>query len=172
MRTITILAVGVTLFAAATGGTVWAQTGAATTKSAAASVNSAKAKVIRELLVVSGTEKAMRAQLPTLFAQLKQMVPDVPAEFWEKAQKRFSDTGTLVSRLVPIYSEHFTQADLEGMVAFYKTPLGQKLAQESPSVQIESYKVGSAWGQEIGKQVIADIEAEQKKGTTPAATKP
>ena len=47
-------------------------------------------------------------------------------EFWAEF-KRDVRPEDLVDLVVPIYARHFEQDELEGLLAFNKSPLGQKL---------------------------------------------
>jgi hypothetical protein len=44
----------------------------------------------------------------------------------------------MISALVPIYQRHFSKADLDGILAFYTSPVGQKLQNETPAITQES----------------------------------
>ncbi|MCI5072522.1 DUF2059 domain-containing protein [bacterium] len=51
--------------------------------------------------------------------------------------------------LVPVYAKHFTDKDIDGLIKFYKTPLGKKLLEKQPLIMQDSLIVGQQWGQEI-----------------------
>ncbi|HVA54566.1 MAG TPA: DUF2059 domain-containing protein [Gammaproteobacteria bacterium] len=55
----------------------------------------------------------------------------------------------LVEMLVPIYAKQFTDADVRQMIAFYKTPLGQKIIQSNPEIAQASMRDGDQWGKEV-----------------------
>jgi uncharacterized protein len=48
----------------------------------------------------------------------------------------------MVDAIVPIYQHHFTSADIEAVIAFYKSPTGQKFLKERPSMMAESMQAG------------------------------
>lgn len=58
----------------------------------------------------------------------------------------------LVERTVPIYQKHLTLEDIQGVIAFYRTPVGQKYAEKTPLINQESMQIGQQWGMEIGKE--------------------
>ncbi len=110
---------------------------------------------IRELIRVTGTAQvaldAMRHQMDTI----KKMIPFPP-----KAQDDFAEgflaaanVDDFIELIIPIYDKHFTEAELDGMIAFYKTPLGQKLIKELPAVATEAQQAGAVWGKDIGAKV-------------------
>jgi len=63
----------------------------------------------------------------------KQKVPDAtPAQLAEVdnfAEGLFKDlpVDEMVDAMVPIYQKHLTKEDLDGILAFYSSPVGQKL---------------------------------------------
>jgi peptidylprolyl isomerase len=134
------------------------------TATTAAKIDSKKEQSIRELLSLSGSEQTVKSAIPRIMQQYQGMITDAPAGFWDRMTKKFTDATTvLLERLIPVYDAHFTQDEIDSIVAFYKTPAGAKMAKEMPLIQNESSQVGQKWGQELGEQVQADLQAEQAK---------
>lgn len=42
--------------------------------------------------------------------------------------------------MIPVYQKHFTHNDLNAMIAFYSSPVGQKLVRELPAITAESMR--------------------------------
>lgn len=61
----------------------------------------------------------------------------------EEAQKtfgeKFRNLDFLIELLAPVYARHFTQADLDAMVAFWSTPTGRKNLEVSGALNQESF---------------------------------
>lgn len=55
----------------------------------------------------------------------------------------------LMEMLVPIYAQHYTDSDVRQMIAFYKTPLGQKIIQNNPAIAQASMQDGEQWGKDV-----------------------
>ena len=83
-------------------------------------------------------------------AQMKQMgVPD--AEQSENAQKRTNEVLDLIMRemswdklkadYLAIYAETLTAGELEGLVKFYKGPIGQKFIEKQPELMKRSMQI-------------------------------
>lgn len=49
----------------------------------------------------------------------------------------------LVAVSIPIYQKHLTKADLDGLIAFYSSPTGQKLLKEMPTMTQEAMEAGA-----------------------------
>jgi hypothetical protein len=51
----------------------------------------------------------------------------------------------LYSVLYPVYEKHFNLAELNQLVRFYRSPLGQKLVRTSPELLAETLNLGRSW---------------------------
>ncbi len=135
-----------------------------------APVDAAKAKAIRELLSISGQDQSVKDVIPQIIMQYKRQMGKAPDGFWDRATKKLNDAASIFSdRLVPVYAARYTQEELDTMVAFYRTPAGQKMAKEMTRIQEETNRVGQQWFQEVSQQVRSDLQAEQAKATPPLA---
>jgi hypothetical protein len=101
-----------------------------------------------ELLTLLNVQKNMDAafqQLGKMNDQIASAAGTTP-EAKEKQQKMLeainAETKALVNwetlkpMFVSIYSETFTPDELKGMIAFYRTPIGQKWLEKQPQVQM------------------------------------
>jgi uncharacterized protein len=87
----------------------------------------------------------------------------VPA-LLEASQARI---GELIEAVAVIYSSNFSAEELRAVIAFYKTPAGQKFLQRQPVIVQQTMTVGQKFGQSIAadmkKQMIEEL---RKKGHT------
>jgi len=74
-----------------------------------------------------------------------------------------AQSAELTAQIVDVWAASFSLDDLNGLIAFYKTPLGQKLIATLPAVTQKGMAAGQAWGQRIYQAAIqkhrADLEA-------------
>jgi hypothetical protein len=56
-----------------------------------------------------------------------------------------------------------TLEELNGIVAFYKSPVGAKFAAVQPGIMRQSMALGQRWGQQIGIDLDAEAKRELKK---------
>jgi len=115
-------------------------------------------KAVRELLNLTGAGKLGVQIAQQLVGSFKKSMPNVPAAFWDEFLKDI-DTEGMTKLVIPIYAKHFTVDEINGMIAFYKTPLGQKLTHELPSITQESMAAGQQWGSELGRRVADRLKA-------------
>jgi len=127
---------------------------AAQQQQASRPVDSASAASARRLLAVTGATKLMLGTMQTMIAAQRNANPQIPPEFWDvfMAHAR-RDTTKLIDQLVPIYAAHLTRTELDDLVRFYTSPLGQRLTAAQPDILRESTVAGQQWGEGIGRMV-------------------
>jgi hypothetical protein len=104
---------------------------------------------------IQGAVKTEQDQMRTVVHNMfHKALPDAtPAEkaaFEEivasEFDKMFSDypLEDVLRDMVPIYQSHFSESDLEQVLAFYTSPIGQKVLQEIPAITAEAARVSMA----------------------------
>jgi hypothetical protein len=64
--------------------------------------------------------------------------------------------------VVVLYDKYFTLDELQGLGAFYSTPLGRKTIAVMPTVMEESVRTGMQWGRALGPRIAERIRARFK----------
>ena len=59
-----------------------------------------------------------------------------------------------VTTVATLYGQAFTAPELQQILAFYQTPVGQKLQQVTPGLTQQMVQAGHAWIAQIGEQVL------------------
>jgi len=59
------------------------------------------------------------------------------------------DSGALGEMSYPIYDKYLTLSELQELLRFYKTAIGQKLISVMPKITREAMQAGEAWGQSM-----------------------
>ncbi len=103
-----------------------------------------------------------RKQLDALSEMLDSVMGDMPMD-------------EMVEAAVTVYRRHLSKSDVEEMIRFYASPVGQKLLREQPQMIQESMKAGVAIQQKRMDQIMAKIregeqkmlEADEEKSATP-----
>src|SRR5437868_1269825 len=95
-----------------------------------AALTKAKEGKIRKLLHVTKADLAGSNMLANLKAH-------VSAAQYDRAAKLINPAD-FTDHFVDIYHRHFSEQDIDGLLAFYGTPLGQRLIAEGPGISQES----------------------------------
>jgi hypothetical protein len=74
-------------------------------------------------------------------------------------QKKF-DVDQVLDQLVVIYDKHYTEDEIKGLLQFYGSPLGQKVAAETPKIGRETQAVVRATSGKAAKESLAEMKKE------------
>jgi len=119
---------------------------------------------VRQLMDAIGLGKSLSQMNTQVAVSMKQSLPCVSSTYW---QGYIDDNSSkdFVGRLVPIYQKHFTADEVDGMVKFYSSPLGQKVLTEMPLALAEANQAGLQWSHDHTQQMIAKLEQAGTLGT-------
>lgn len=79
--------------------------------------------------------------------------------FFQKFQSK-ANMQELVDMMIPIYDKYLSDADINGLIQFYGTPLGQKALSVLPQLSIEAQGQGVKWGENLGRQSMMEVLSE------------
>ncbi|MHA1540117.1 MAG: DUF2059 domain-containing protein [Alphaproteobacteria bacterium] len=68
----------------------------------------------------------------------------------------------LVNMLIPIYTKHFSHAEIKELTAFYDTSIGKKSLKVMPALMQDSMLAGQKFGMSIQEELVARIQAKMK----------
>ena len=79
------------------------------------------------------------------------------------AQKLANRTNEIGDGMAKVYASQFTEQELKDLVAFYKSPLGQKLLTAEPAAIQNSMAYLNEWAQNFAEVVNGEFRAEMRK---------
>jgi hypothetical protein len=104
------------------------------------------------------TKSTLQKQLPNATAeetaQLNAFVKDATEKMFQNMP--FDE---LMQAMMPAYQHHFTHGELQELIQFYSTPLGQKLLTEMPAILAEYMQAAAPVIQKWTKAQMADLKA-------------
>ena len=130
----------------------------------AAAVVAPSEQQVRELFKVMQVEQTLGRMNAQVAAQMREQLPCIPAEYWQG----FIDgegASAVAQRMVPVFQRHFSGEEIDGLLKFYRSPLGQKVLTEMPAAMAEATQVGQQWGQERTRTMLQEL---QQKGSLDA----
>jgi len=147
-----------------------AQTAAAPAQAAsgnsAPSVDPAKEAAVRKMFEVMGMTKMMQQVLSGMSGNMKPMLMSSlpPGEYREKLADLFLQkfqsklrVEQLMDLAVPIYAKYFSKEELEGLMRFYQTTLGQKTLSFLPQAMVEMQTESMKLGEKIGREAMVEV---------------
>jgi hypothetical protein len=60
--------------------------------------------------------------------------------------------------MIPVYQKYLTKEDLEDVVAFYSSPVGQRLLDKTPAMAAEGMKISMDRMEKMMPQIMAKME--------------
>lgn len=125
-------------------------------------------KAARELLRIMGVARTTEAGAEAMMGMVRGNPDTAPYEDVFRAwyKKTFS-TGDLEGEMAQIYMRSFTEEEIRGLAAFYKTPLGQKMLDKLPIVT----KEGAELGMQRAKEHTPELQEMLKKAREERAAK-
>lgn len=93
---------------------------------------------------------------PQLIGELNQVAAQLNKEYGAKR-------GEVINEVAKVYAQHFTEADLKEILAFYKSPAGRKMITEEPKAIDQSLKVAQDWATKFSQVVLERFRTEMKK---------
>ena len=150
------------------------QSSAATTLTR--SIVPAKEADIRSLLELVGAKDSIQDTATSATEQYRQKVILGSASsdraqafvnnYLADFQKKF-DAVAVNEELVGIYDKHFTEEEIKGLLEFYGSPLGQKVAAEVPKINREVQLVTRNASTQAARQAWQDLRAEYPNAGEP-----
>jgi hypothetical protein len=87
--------------------------------------------------------------------------------FVNNYQKKY-DTDQVSEQLVGIYDKHYSEEEIKGLLQFYGSPLGQRVAAEMPRISQEIQTVARAEGKKAATESLLAVKAQAPNaGATP-----
>ncbi len=100
-----------------------------------------EAKAVKLIKLTAGQ------QFEIMTEPIVEMIPENNREAFKKELAQ--STQGLYSKMAAIYTESFTEAELDKILAFYATPVGKKMVDITPELTKKGMEIGQAWGMEL-----------------------
>lgn len=117
-----------------------------------------------EMSVAQGEAKAEKDGIE-LTPEVKRVIRQELSSLY---RERILGSGGLFDQLVPVYAELFTHQEIKQYIAFYKTPLGKKIAATTSRVTNQAGLIFLGISFKIGQEIpIRVLSALQREGLIP-----
>jgi uncharacterized protein len=98
-------------------------------------ISAEKKLLLRELVEMTGSKKSYEQTQQAMITQMEQQLSSIVgrsgssdiSKFVKEFNEKFTYEQMLEKVLYPTYDEYFSEDDIKGMIAFYKTPTGEKV---------------------------------------------
>ncbi len=86
-------------------------------------------------------------QFDIMLDPIVKMIPEKNREAFKK--EMMASLDDIYVKLAKIYTEKFTEAEIDEILAFYQTPVGKKMRAITPELTKKGMEIGQQWGMEL-----------------------
>jgi hypothetical protein len=131
-------------------------------------IDPAKEAAIRHLMDITETSKLGDNMSAFITSQVRSAAsrtiqPENLQKFMDAFSQKFGTSAppsAVTEAMVPIYARAFSFEDIQGLVAFYESPLGQRVVKALPGVIEESQNVGVEIDRKVAISVLRDMSTD------------
>jgi len=106
--------------------------------------------------VVDRTTGTLMQTNPMLFKELDEVAERLRKEYAPRVSE-------LLAEVARLYAARFTEAELKDVLAFYKSPVGQKIILQEPAILDQSIAFSETWASKLSEEVLTKIRAEMRR---------
>jgi uncharacterized protein len=154
----------------------------ASTAAAAAKIDPEKEAAIRHLMDITQTSKLGDSMAAYISNQVRtfmshSMDPGTLPKFMDTFNQKFAASApsqNITDAMVPIYDRAFSKEEIQGLVKFYESPLGQHVVKVLPQVEEESQNTAAKMDQDAALNVLRGMSSDypELKRILPDANQP
>jgi hypothetical protein len=121
--------------------------------------NDARTRLVHTFLRESGVLAQARAAMRDMIARLRQgpTANQLPPTFWSEAERRLTDESALLRLWTPAYLNHFSTEELQQLLVFTRSPLGQRYMQAQPAIRSESVAAATRLANDSARRAIREV---------------
>lgn len=112
---------------------------------------------VRELIKVMGADKMAISGMQQQMQEIKKNSPNISDEFFNEFVAEVT-TDRITEVYIPIYAKYYTESEIDELIKFYKSPVGQKTISVLPDIMKESIDAGGKMGRDIAIKVKEKLD--------------
>lgn len=116
-----------------------------------------KEQKARRLLTLMKVDEVAIQMIDGMMPSLKTMAPTVPESFWAEFRKQIKG-DEFIDLIVPVYTRHLEASDLDELIRFYSSPVGQRFLAKQAVILQESMAAGEQWGALIAGKASEQLQ--------------
>ena len=129
----------------------------------------AKEAAIRHLMDITQTSKLGDNITGAITAQVRQVMgrsiqkPEDLQKFMDAFSQKFNAAAppsAVTDAEIPVYSHYFSMEDIQGLIKFYESPLGQRVVKTLPQVAQQTQQAGVQLDQKAALDVLRSMSTD------------
>ncbi len=142
-----------------------------TAPATSSAVDPEKAALIRLVIDATGAPAAAAGNIAAGLEKVRAESPETPEIVWQRLAARI-DPKEIFELIVPIYDAHYTKAEIQVLLDFYRSPAGKKFLVEMPKANEEIDAAIDHWAEEIAASLMQELLGLAGLPEEPEAAKP
>lgn len=114
----------------------------------------------RELLVLLRSGDTAVQAIESMIASLREASPEVPEKYWANFKKEVKP-DEFIDLLVPVYANNLDEAELDGLITFFKSPIGQRYIEKQSVILQQSMEAGEKWGETVATRAMQELQEKE-----------
>jgi hypothetical protein len=141
---------------------------------AAFAIDQEKRDSVRQLVELleelKDAQRAFELTLPQSLARSRKLRPDIPQQIWdavaEEAHQEFiAFLPEIEESFIAIYDANYSGDEIKQLLAFYRSPIGQKVIAQTPHILDQSEAVAKVMGERLRQRLANSIlESVKRRG--------
>ena len=120
---------------------------------------------VKTLMDLMGTTKDLEKSVEDALGQMKKFLPQVEefTEIWDRFAKdivKKTVVGFMKESIAPVWGEHYSEEELDALIAFYSSPVGKKILETHKEIGNRMVQMMLGMGQKISKEFEKRLEQE------------
>lgn len=117
-------------------------------------------ETLKKYFEVSGNKATADVALEQMIDIFKPQYPNIKENEWKKIYQDVvqESMNQFIEMNIPIYQKFLSKSDLEEIIKFYQTPIGQKFSQSNALITKDLMTISQQWGMDLSKKMIEAIE--------------
>lgn len=116
---------------------------------------------VAKLVALTNTSEVVMTSMREMLPFIKNAVPDAPEAFWQDLMNELNPQE-LQKLLIPIYQKNFSEEEIQGLITFYQSPLGQKYIGLQMNMMDDSAQAAQMWMQNTIMRLVQKYQAESQ----------
>lgn len=121
------------------------------------SYSQTKQDKVKELISLSGAFKLSKEVEKDVLLNFKKRYTNIPDSVWSSLEPKIN-IDDLINQVIGIYGNKFTEKEIDELLTFYNSELGQKFIKNSPDIMTEVQNATADWAKNINDLVNKDLE--------------
>jgi uncharacterized protein len=123
----------------------------------AATANTTIEEDIKELIRITHATELTKQMLGPMLDALSKAYPQVPVAFWQEMANATSG-AEFETMIVEVYKQHLSHEDIRAMLDFNRSPAGQRVIGQMPTIMAASQAAGQRWGASIAEKFLVEAK--------------